>query len=103
MSASSDVQNKVNVSAVRAHEYLVVQEPSFEQKKLDSTFRMAAKPYRNMADQLNDRITIIGENFNEASVDYKPVLRNYCKATCAAVALTIAEISVSQAATPALY
>ena len=56
-----------------------------------------------MADQLNDRITIIGENFNEASEDYKPVLRNYSKATCAAVALTIAEISVSQAATPALY
>ncbi len=81
----------------------MAREPSFEKKKLDSTFRTAVKPYRNMADQLNDRITIIGENFNEASVDYKPVLRNYCKATCAAVALTIAEISVSQAATPALY
>jgi hypothetical protein len=103
MSASSDVQNKVIVSAVRAHEYLVAQDPSFEQKKLDSTFRMAVKPYRNMADQLNDRITIIGENFNEASEDYKSVHRNYCKATCAAVALTIAEMSASQAPTPALY
>jgi hypothetical protein len=40
MSASSDVQNKVIVSAVRAHEYLVAQDPSFEQKKLDSTFRI---------------------------------------------------------------
>ena len=95
MSASSDGQNKVIVSAVRAHECLVAQDPSFEQKKLDSTFRMAVKPYRNMGDQLNDRITVIGENFNEASVDYKPVLRNYCKATCAAVALTIAEMSAS--------
>ncbi len=56
-----------------------------------------------MADQLNDRITIIGENFNEASEDYKPVLRNYSKATCAAVALTFAEMSISQAPTPALY
>lgn len=90
MSASSDMQQGIITAAFRAQEYLKEHVPGFQQKKLDNSFILAAKPYKAMADALEVRIDSIRENYHENSKPFQDQLRFYCTEMFDAIGLTMA-------------
>jgi len=80
MSASSEMQQGIMLAAFRANQALIAEDANFKQKKLDSTFIVAAKPYMTMTETVGSRYTTIKENYHDGSAEFKDLLSYYCKA-----------------------
>jgi len=92
LSASSDVQQEILTAAFHANQHVVSVNPTFEQKKLDNSFVVAAKPYKSMAELMDSRLDAIDGNHHSGSKDYKGILRFYSKGIMSSLSLTLAEM-----------
>jgi len=76
--ASSELQDEILTAAYRASDRVKADDPNFKQKKLDSTFILAARPYKALASQIDEKIAALTANYHEGSEEYKKVLLSYC-------------------------
>lgn len=88
MSASSELQTEIIAVAARASQSLKEADANFIQKKLDSSFIVAARPYKALADMIDSRIIAIRDNTHESTQGMKDILLFYAKQIDAAVAET---------------
>jgi len=92
-SASSEAQEEVVLAAYRVNQMKVTQNPSFEPKKLDNSFVVAAKPYRNMAATIQKQLLAIMGNYHEDAGPWKKLLGMYCNGITNAISLTLGTCS----------
>jgi len=91
-SASSEAQEEVVLAAYRVNQMKVTQNPSFEPKKLDNYFVVAAKPYRNMAATIQKQLLAIMGNYHEDAGPWKKLLGMYCNGITNAISLTLGDM-----------
>lgn len=89
MSASSEMQQGIMLAAFRANQALIHEDSNFKQKKLDSTFVVAAKPYMTMTETMLSRYDAITENYHDGSGEFKDLLTYYCKSIGVAASSTL--------------
>jgi hypothetical protein len=80
ITASSEVREQMFTAAYRISEKESGRVEDYEQKVLDNSFVVGAKPYQAMCVNVRGHIKSIEENFG-TSDEYKKVLINYAKAT----------------------
>jgi hypothetical protein len=76
--ASSDLQDKILVSAFRVSQHLGETDTDFKQKKLDNSFILAARPYEALASLITEKQNALKENYHEGSEKFKEILLMYC-------------------------
>jgi len=91
-SASSDLQDEILTAAFRASEHVKAHDPDFKQKKLDNNFVLAARPYKALAQSIDDKVKSLKDNYHEGSEEYKKLLLMYCSRILNATGRVLAEM-----------
>jgi hypothetical protein len=91
-SASSELQDEILTAAFRASKYVEAHDPDFNQKKLDNNFVLAARPYKALAQSIDDKAKALKDNYHEGSEEFKKILLMYCSRILNATGRVLAEM-----------
>jgi len=90
--ASSEMLDRIHLTAYRASTIVKSEDSSFVQKKLDNAFVIATKQYQNIAQLMVQREKALGENYSQANKHLKTSLRYYILAIKKAASETISAL-----------